>query len=1131
MVRKHVANKERTPEEVARTLNKMFWISIVVTLLISFLDIIGWVVGSDLLKSAGEYWAPMKIITAASLILISLSLSVLYIRRPVRIWKLIVIFSGLILGLVSLFTILSWIFLELRGYEMPLTGYPFFSLFLSADNRFSLLSSIVILLAGTILILLVKDNRPASNAAHILCFPGVILSYMVPVSYLMTVLPTYQFLRSPVALNSGIAFFLVFIAILVMKPDTWLMRVFSSRNSGGIMARRLLPWLIILPVFIGRLRVGGEDLGLFVSHVGVLFVALTYTFCLIFLVWIIARSVNYLDQRRRLAEEALKKSHDELEEKIMERTSDLLKLNEALDAEIKTRVKTQKLVEFERQRINGILEQMPAYIILLTPDYHVAYANRFFRERFGDSGGKHCYEFLFDRNEPCENCETYKVLTDNLPRTWEWTGPDNRTYSIYDFPYVDSDGSTLIMETGIDITSKKEAENKLKNLNVKLEQRVKERTAELLMTNERLNILSQTSGRLLETENPQELINSLCIRVMKFLDCHVFFNYLTDEARGKLYLDSYYGIPERTAESIKWLEFGEAVCGCVARDGVRKIVENIPDVRDPGTELVKSFGVTAYACHPLFTRDKVIGTLSFGTKTRTKFSESDISMMKNVTDQVSIAITRFRANDLLKKSEEKYRGLMELSPSACLVIRNHRIVLANSAALTLIGAEDANNLIGSSKITFFHSDYQKKIQDMVKKITDGIKVPAFEAKIVRMDKEIRDIEVVAGRITDSEGPAIQIIMNDITGRLKAEKSIRESKEKLEMALENARIGTWELEIPSRRLKLDERMEMMFGKEPGKYDYTFDDFEESIHEEDLLHVRDEFSHSLNEGKPLETIYRIKNKNNGISYIRSKALVEKDGKGTPVKMSGVCFDITDMQKGIEKTLFELNEELRRSNRELEQFAYVASHDLQEPLRMISSFTQLLAQRYRDKLDQDANEFIQFAVDGAVRMQFLINDLLEYSRIETRGKKFSPINMQSVLIQVTKNINLMIRDSKAIITNDELPEIVADENQMVQLLQNLFINSIKFCDKSPHIHISSEEQPDGYLFSIKDNGIGIESRYHEKIFQIFQRLHSRDDYGGTGIGLAICKRIVEGHGGKIWVNSDKGKGSVFYFTILKR
>ena len=142
-----------------------------------------------------------------------------------------------------------------------------------------------------------------------------------------------------------------------------------------------------------------------------------------------------------------------------------------------------------------------------------------------------------------------------------------------------------------------------------------------------------------------------------------------------------------------------------------------------------------------------------------------------------------------------------------------------------------------------------------------------------------------------------------------------------------------------------------------------------------------------------------------------------------------------------------------------------------------------------------------------------------------------MQSVLIQVTKNINLMIRDSKAIITNDELPEIVADENQMVQLLQNLFINSIKFCDKSPHIHISSEEQPDGYLFSIKDNGIGIESRYHEKIFQIFQRLHSRDDYGGTGIGLAICKRIVEGHGGKIWVNSDKGKGSVFYFTILKR
>jgi PAS domain S-box-containing protein len=1131
MVRTRVQKKGYIPEEVHGILKKIFRVSVVAVLLISFLDIIGLISGIDWLRSAREYWAPMKIITAICLIAISISLWIIYLKRPARLWKPIALFSGMVLGAISILTILSWIYFEINGHEIPLAGHYFFRSFLSPENRFSVLSSIIILITGTNLVLLAKNGPAYSNIAHILCFPGIILSYMIPVGYLMTVLPAHQFLESPVALNSGIAFFFVFVAIFVMKPDTWLLRVFSSGNSGGIMARRMLPWLIFLPVLIGRLRVGGEDIGMFVSHIGVLFVTLTYTFCLILLVWIIARSVNYLDQRRHLAEMALKKSHDELEEKVMERTSDLLKLNEALDAEIKTRVKTEKLVEFERQRINGILEQMPAYIILLTPDYNVAYANRFFRERFGESEGKHCYEFLFHRDTPCEICETFKVLTDNRPRTWEWTGPDGRTYSIYDFPYKDIDGSVLIMETGIDITSEKEAESKLKDLNKRLEQRVKERTSELLMTNERLNILSQTSGRLLETENPQELINSLCIRVMKFLDCQVFFNFLANEARCKLYLNSYHGIPEKTAEAIRWLEFGEAVCGTVAQQGVRIIAENISESLDPGTDLVRSFGVRAYACHPLFSQDKVIGTLSFGTKTRSTFSESDISMMKNVADQVSIAITRFNTIELLKKSEEKYRNLLELSPSACLVIRNHRVVLANSSAVILIGAGDADDLIGSKKMNFFHPDYHKDITDMVKKVALGITVPALEAKIVRLDGEVRDIEIVAGKITDSEGPAIQIIMNDITGRLRAEQSIRESKEKLEIALENARIGTWELDVPTGRLKLDERMEVMFNKEPGKTEYTISEFEENIHEEDLLQVRGAFAIALKEGKPLETIYRLRSHKNGINYISSKALVERDSKGNPVKMSGVSFDITDMKRGTEKALFALNEDLKRSNRELEQFAYVASHDLQEPLRMISSFTQLLAQRYKDKLDQDAHEFIQFAVDGALRMQILINDLLEYSRIETRGKKFSPVGMQTVLDQVIKNINLMIRESKAIITSDGLPEIVADEHQIVQLLQNLLINSLKFCDVSPRVFISATEQPDSFLFSLKDNGIGIESEYHEKIFQIFQRLHSRDDYGGTGIGLAICKRIVERHGGKIWVDSGPGKGSVFYFTILKR
>ena len=254
------------------------------------------------------------------------------------------------------------------------------------------------------------------------------------------------------------------------------------------------------------------------------------------------------------------------------------------------------------------------------------------------------------------------------------------------------------------------------------------------------------------------------------------------------------------------------------------------------------------------------------------------------------------------------------------------------------------------------------------------------------------------------------------------------------------------------------------------------------------------------------------------------------GIPVRMSGVCFDITEMKKGAEKVLFELNEDLLRSNKELEQFAYVASHDLQEPLRMVSSFTQLLSQRYKDKLDQDAQDFIQFAVDGAIRMQILINDLLDYSRIGTRGKNFSQVDMHTVLGQVVSNLNLKIQEKNALVTNDELPEVFADEGQMVQLFQNLIGNALKFCKSSPRIHIDAKEENEHYLFSVRDNGIGIEEQYFDKIFQIFQRLHPRDEYGGTGIGLAICKRIIERHGGKIWVESKPGKGSRFYFTILK-
>jgi len=227
-----------------------------------------------------------------------------------------------------------------------------------------------------------------------------------------------------------------------------------------------------------------------------------------------------------------------------------------------------------------------------------------------------------------------------------------------------------------------------------------------------------------------------------------------------------------------------------------------------------------------------------------------------------------------------------------------------------------------------------------------------------------------------------------------------------------------------------------------------------------------------------------------------------------------------------------ELTRSNTELEQFAYVASHDLQEPLRMITGYLGLLAKRYKGKLDQDADDFIGFAADGAKRLKVLIADLLTYSRVGTRGKEFAPTDCGAVVAGTLRLLQIAIEESAATVTHDPLPTLMGDETQLLQLFQNLIGNAIKYRDsKPPLVHVSCKQEGGNWLFSVRDNGIGIDPKYAERIFVIFQRLHGRDKYAGTGIGLAVCKKIVERHGGKIWVESEPGKGATFYFTIPAR
>jgi len=268
--------------------------------------------------------------------------------------------------------------------------------------------------------------------------------------------------------------------------------------------------------------------------------------------------------------------------------------------------------------------------------------------------------------------------------------------------------------------------------------------------------------------------------------------------------------------------------------------------------------------------------------------------------------------------------------------------------------------------------------------------------------------------------------------------------------------------------------------------------------------------------------------GPRYYLSTKAPYRDAAGNIIGLIGVTRDIT-ARKQAEEKLLKLTEDLKRSNADLEQFAYTASHDLQEPLRVVAGFVELLGRRYKDKLDDKAYEYIHYSVDGVRRMQMLIKDLLQYSQIATKGKAFTPANCSVALEHAIYNLHRAIEESGAEITYDLLPTITSDSAQIGRLFQNLIGNAIKYrSNERLRIHISAERKGQEWAFSVRDNGIGIDPKFKDRIFVVFQRLHTREEYSGTGIGLAICKKIVERHCGRIWVESEPGKGSTFFFTL---
>ena len=380
--------------------------------------------------------------------------------------------------------------------------------------------------------------------------------------------------------------------------------------------------------------------------------------------------------------------------------------------------------------------------------------------------------------------------------------------------------------------------------------------------------------------------------------------------------------------------------------------------------------------------------------------------------------------------------------------------------------------------------------------------------------------------TDVDGSFMILKMGiDITEHRKAEELLQKSEARLRQFYDSSIIGVFYYNLDGSIIEANDKFLEIIG-------YTQEDLQAGLIKWDKM--------TPQEYRSVDKYAITELKAKGIAMPYEKEYIRKDGSRIPIflgaaitddaRNEGAAFvlDVTD-RKRAEKMLKLKLEELARSNEELEQFAYVSSHDLQEPLRMITSYLQLLQKRYQGHIDDKADKYINFAVDGASRMQNLIIGLLEYSRVGTEDDEPGSIDCEFILNKVLSDIKAVIKENNATISHDSLPEVIADSTQMIQVFQNLILNGIKFhSEQAPKIHIAVEKKESEWIFSVQDNGIGIDPQYSERIFEIFKRLNSRDRYPGTGIGLAICKKIVERHGGRIWVESELGKGSTFYFTL---
>jgi PAS domain S-box-containing protein len=489
----------------------------------------------------------------------------------------------------------------------------------------------------------------------------------------------------------------------------------------------------------------------------------------------------------------------------------------------------------------------------------------------------------------------------------------------------------------------------------------------------------------------------------------------------------------------------------------------------------------------------------------------------------------------ISEMEARYHGLLEASADPMVVVDEAgRIVLLNGKAEKQFGY-GPDELLGRKVTEIIPEGFAERLTaDAIRTVAEVVDQQidtGIELIGLRKDGREFPIEILLSPLEGAEGTLVTAAIRDISGLKATKKDLVQMEGKYHALLEAAPDAMVVVNDVGKIVLLNAQAEKQFGYYPNELlgqqvkELIPEGFAERLIADGTRTTAEALAQHIGTG--IELIGRRKDGGEFPIEIMLSPLLSTDG----ILVTAAIRDITKRKKG-EVELLEKIAELDRSNTELNHFAYLASHDLQEPLRMVTSYTQLLARRYQGKLGSDADEFIAFAVDGANRMQMLIGDLLTYSRVESRGTDLLDCSSEDALQRALKNLGGTIRESGALVSHDPLPRVLADKAQLVQLFQNLIENAIKYRgDDIPQVHVSAVQNGDGrWVFSVKDNGLGIESQHFEKIFDVFQRLHNRGKSTGTGIGLSICRKIAERHGGRIVVESQPGYGSAFHFSLAE-